>query len=347
MDRVRVELGLRSYDIVIHNGALEQLPALLHEEAGDKTRVMLVTNPVIYKLYGQKVQKNLGMSKEELIIALVNDGEEYKTMAEAERLIDLLIEHKFDRHSLILALGGGVIGDLAGFVAAIYQRGIDYVQIPTTLVAQVDSSVGGKTAVNHPNAKNMIGAFHQPRLVVIDPLVLRSLSQRDFLSGLAEVVKYGLIADRDFFDFLRDNAEKINAREDQVIQQIILWSCRIKGYIVENDEREGGIRAILNLGHTFGHAIERYFGYGHYRHGEAVAIGMGMAAGLANQLEMLKTDDMEKILELLKSLRLDFPDPEIPAEHFMRLMSMDKKAKDGRLRLVLPTDIGKVQIVVM
>ena len=172
MDKVRVELGSRSYDIVIQNGVLDQLSVLLQEAVGTRSRVMLVTNPTIYKLYGQKVQQDLGMSEEELIMVLVADGEEYKTMAEAERLIDILIDHQFDRHSLILALGGGVIGDLAGFVAAIYQRGIDYVQIPTTLVAQVDSSVGGKTAVNHPRAKNKIGVFHQPRLVVIAPLVL-------------------------------------------------------------------------------------------------------------------------------------------------------------------------------
>ncbi len=344
MERFRVELGPRSYDIVIGNGVLGDLRLLIEEAVGERKKVLLVTNPTVFGLYGSQVVNTLGMGDGNLVLGMVPDGEEYKTMEQAQRLIDLLIDHQFDRYSLILALGGGVIGDLAGFVAAIYQRGIDYIQIPTTLLAQVDSSVGGKTAVNHPQGKNMIGAFHQPRLVAIDPLVLKTLEDRDYLSGLAEMVKYGIIADRHYFAFLEHNAAAINARNYEVLKPAILWACRIKAAIVEQDEREGGLRALLNLGHTFGHAIEAHFGFGYYRHGEAVAIGIAMAARLANDLKILDDKALTSILHLLQILHLDYPEPYIPSDEFVNLMQMDKKVKNGQVRLVLPVAVGRAII---
>lgn len=343
MESLRVDLGRRSYDIIIRSGALEDLRALLRS-VGRWSQVMLVTNPTVYELYGEQLRQRLGIDNGQLVLGMVPDGEEYKTMEQAQRLIDLAVDNHFDRSSLILSLGGGVIGDLGGFVAAIYQRGVDFVQIPTTLLAMVDSSVGGKVAVNHPRAKNMIGAFHQPRLVLIDTATLHSLSERDYRSGLAETVKYGIIADRDFFAYLQNQVELINRRDEAVLQYAIHRSCAIKAGIVENDEREAGLRAILNLGHTFGHAIETYTGYGTYRHGEAVAMGMMMAARLANRLDLLGAAEMEAILRLMDALGLNLPVPDLPPRELVDLMYQDKKMQSGRLRLVLPTGIGQVTI---
>ena len=343
MDRLRVELGARSYDIVIRSGVLKGLGSLLHP-AWEGSRVMLVTNPTVYRLYGEQLHQGLGRDANRLVLGMVPDGEQYKTMEQAQQLIDLAVDNHFDRNSLILTLGGGVIGDLGGFVAAIYQRGINYVQIPTTLLAMVDSSVGGKVAVNHPRAKNMIGAFYQPRLVLIDTATLNSLSERDYRSGLAETVKYGIIADRDFFAYLGDNTGLINRRDEATLQYAIHRSCAIKAHVVENDEREDGLRAILNLGHTFGHAIETCSGYGTYRHGEAVAIGMTMATRLAHRLGLLETADMQAILDLIQALGLNIPAPNLPPGKLVDLMYQDKKMRHGRLRLVLPTGIGQVTI---
>jgi len=343
MDRLKVDLGARSYEIIIRSGALVELGLQLRS-IGEFSRLMLVTNPTVYELYGEQLRKGLGVDEKRLVLGLVPDGEEYKNMEQAERLIDLAVEHHFDRNSLILTLGGGVIGDMGGFVAAIYQRGINFVQVPTTLLAMVDSSVGGKVAVNHPRAKNMIGAFHQPRLVLIDTATLNSLSERDYRSGLAETVKYGIIADPGFFEYLRDNAGPINRRDETALQYAIHRSCEIKAGIVEDDEREDGLRAILNLGHTFGHAIEAGSGYGTYRHGEAVAIGMILATRLAHRLNLLSTADMQSILELMQVLGLTLPVPNLPPKEMVDLMYQDKKMRNGRLRLVLPTGIGQVTI---
>lgn len=344
MDHLRVELGARSYEIIICNGALNDLGTWLRRLAGEGSQTMLVTNPTVYELYGEKVRQGLGIDEGRLVLGMVPDGEEYKTMEQAQRLIDLAVDHHFDRNSLILTLGGGVVGDLGGFVAAIYQRGINFVQIPTTLLAQVDSSVGGKVAVNHPRAKNMIGAFHQPRLVLIDTAVLSSLPEREYRSGLAEVVKYGIIADPEFFTYLWKKTELINNRDEVTLQYAIHRSCSIKAGIVENDEREDGLRAILNLGHTFGHAIETLSGYGTYRHGEAVTIGMNLATRLAHRLNLLGSSEMEAILDLLQTLGLNLPLPDLPPKYLVDLMYQDKKVRDGRLRLVLPTGIGQVTI---
>jgi len=343
MDRLKVDLGARSYEIVIGSGVLKDLGVLLRS-LGQASRIMLVTNPTVNDLYGEQLRAGLGVDDKHLILGMIPDGEEYKTMEHALRLIDLAVEHHFDRSSLIITLGGGVIGDLGGFVAAIYQRGIDFVQVPTTLLAMVDSSVGGKVAVNHPRAKNMIGAFHQPRLVLIDTPTLKTLSSRDYRSGLAETVKYGIIADRDFFSFLQENAELINRRDETVLQHAIRRSCEIKAAIVEDDERESGVRAILNLGHTFGHAIETCCGYGTYRHGEAVAMGIVLAARLAHRLNLLDTAEKERILALMDALGLNLPIPNLPPQKWLNVMSQDKKVRHGRLRLVLPTAIGQVVI---
>lgn len=343
MDRLKVDLGARSYEIIIRSGIIKELG--LHLRAlGGFSRLMLVTNPTVYDLYGEQLRQGLGLDEQRLVLGMVPDSEEYKTMEEAQRLIDLAVEHHFDRNSLMLTLGGGVIGDLGGFVAAIYQRGINFVQVPTTLLAMVDSSVGGKVAVNHPRAKNMIGAFHQPRLVLIDTETLDSLSERDYRSGLAETVKYGIITDRSFFNYLRDNTGRINQRDETVLQYIIHRSCAIKAGIVEDDEREDGLRAILNLGHTFGHAIETGSGYGTFRHGEAVAIGMALAIRLGHRLNLLSTAEMESILDLMQTLGLNLPVPNLPPGELVDLMYQDKKMQSGRLRLVLPTGIGQVVI---
>jgi len=308
------------------------------------SKVMLVTNPTVYELYGAMVRRGLGIDENRLVLGMVPDGEEYKTLAQAEKLIDLAVDHRFDRQSLVITLGGGVIGDLGGFMAAIYQRGVQFVQLPTTLLAQVDSSVGGKVAVNHPRAKNMIGAFHQPRMVLIDTRVVTSLPEREYRSGLAEVVKYGIIADPDFFAELQNNTGLINRRDEVVLSSLIRQSCAVKAGIVQDDEREDGRRAILNLGHTFGHAIETYSGYGTYRHGEAVAMGIKLATRLARRLNLLQDDEAQAILTLLQDLALEYPLPALPPSHLVDIMYQDKKAQAGRLRLVLPTGIGQVTI---
>ena len=343
MDRLKVDLGARSYEIIIGSGVLKELGVLLHS-LGQASRIMLVTNPTVYDLYGEQLRGGLGVDDKRLVLGMVPDGEEYKTMVQAQRLIDLAVEHHFDRSSLVITLGGGVIGDLGGFVAAIYQRGIDFVQVPTTLLAMVDSSVGGKVAVNHPRAKNMIGAFHQPRLVLIDTTTLYTLSLRDYRSGLAETIKYGIIADRDFFAYLQENAGLINRRDETVLRHAIRRSCEIKAAIVEDDERESGVRAILNLGHTFGHAIETCSGYGAYRHGEAVAMGIVLDTRLAHRLNLLDTTDKESILALMDALGLNLPVPKLPPQELLNVMCQDKKVRHGRLRLVLPTAVGRVAI---
>ena len=275
-ERVRIDLGERSYTITIGAGLLED-PSLLHEQIAARD-VLVVTNETIAPLYLDTLSR--GLAGRNLRTLVLRDGEKYKTLDSFRSILDALIEARFNRDAGVIALGGGVIGDMTGFAAACYQRGVDYFQIPTTLLAQVDSSVGGKTAVNHPNAKNMIGAFHQPRAVIADTQTLRSLPDREFRAGLAEVVKYGFIHDIDFLAWLEANVGALNARADGAIAHAVKRSCEIKAAVVGVDEREQGLRAILNLGHTFGHAIETATGYTEWLHGEAVAAGMAMAADM-------------------------------------------------------------------
>lgn len=333
-----VSLGERSYPIYIGDGLLRD-PTWLGELLKAR-KAAIVTNEVVAPLFAASV--HAARSGAETHDIVLPDGESHKTLVTTSKIFDRLIEHRFSRDDLIVALGGGVIGDMAGFAAACYQRGIGFVQIPTTLLSQVDSSVGGKTGVNHPLGKNMIGAFHQPRAVVIDIATLRSLSSRELRAGLAEVVKYGLICDASFFDWLESNAEKLLARDAETLAYAIHHSCQTKAAIVGRDEREQGERALLNFGHTFGHAIESVTGYSSWLHGEAVAAGMLMAASLSERCGYLAASDVARIARLFQrlGLRTDARG-ELTADAARLAMSVDKKVQNGRIRLILLRGIGK------
>jgi 3-dehydroquinate synthase len=304
---------------------------------------MVVTNETIAPLYLQKVADALqGKTVQHVILP---DGEKFKTLDTLNRVFDALLECRFNRTVTLVALGGGVIGDMTGFAAACYQRGVDFVQIPTTLLSQVDSSVGGKTGVNHPMGKNMIGAFYQPQSVLIDTDSLRSLPAREFAAGMAEVIKYGLIADEDFFVWLETNVDALMARDERALQYAIATSCQTKADVVSQDEREGGIRAILNLGHTFGHAIETATQYSSYLHGEAVAVGMLMAMDLSHRMGSLTMDQCQRTKRLIEKCGLPITSPEgMTLEDYMSLMAVDKKVLDGSLRLVLLKKLGEAYV---
>ncbi|MCX8069625.1 MAG: 3-dehydroquinate synthase, partial [Thermodesulfovibrionales bacterium] len=305
MNKLYVNLGKRSYDIFIENGLINQLAELL-KEFKLQSNSILISNPTVFNLYGELVLSNInkaGIRCKEIIIP---DGEEYKDFFWSYYILSDMLHYGLDRKSCVFALGGGVIGDIAGFTASLYMRGIPFIQIPTTLLAQVDSSVGGKTGVNHPIGKNMIGSFYQPKAVFIDTNTLHTLSEREFLSGLAEVIKYGIISDAKFFSYLEKNREAILSRDSNKLAHIIKTSCDIKSKVVSQDERESGMRAILNYGHTIGHAIETETGYVSYKHGEAVAIGMVYEAKIANRLGLLSNIDLKRIYELIQSYGLPF-----------------------------------------
>jgi 3-dehydroquinate synthase len=337
MKTLTVNLGLRSYPIHIGQGLLRK-PELITENISGR-QVMVVTNETIAPLYLDRIIGLLdGL---DLAYVILPDGEQYKNLETLNTVFTGLLEHRFNRYCTLVALGGGVIGDITGFAAACYQRGVAFLQIPTTLLAQVDSSVGGKTGVNHPLGKNMIGAFHQPGCVVIDTETLDTLDQRQLAAGLAEVIKYGLIHDAGFFTWLEQNIERLRERDKHSIAYAIEHSCKIKAEIVAADERESGQRALLNLGHTFGHAIETGTGYGNWLHGEAVAAGMLMAADLSARHEWLPRSDVERIEKLLQCAGLPISPPTgMDESQFMELMAIDKKVVDGGLRLVLLKAIG-------
>jgi 3-dehydroquinate synthase len=341
MKTLTVNLGVRSYPIHIGQGLLQK-PELLTKHIRGR-QVMVVTNETIAPLYLDSIRELLeGFDAASVILP---DGEQYKTLETLNSVFTGLLEHRFNRHCTLVALGGGVIGDITGFAAACYQRGVAFLQIPTTLLAQVDSSVGGKTGVNHSLGKNMIGAFHQPGCVVIDTDTLDTLDQRQLAAGLAEVIKYGLIHDAGFFTWLEQNIERLRARDKQSLAYAIERSCSIKAEIVAADERESGQRALLNLGHTFGHAIETGTGYGNWLHGEAIAAGMLMAADLSARHEWLSRADVARIENLLQRASLPTSPPEAMDEaQFMELMAIDKKVVDGGLRLVLLKTIGSAVI---
>ncbi|MDO8426518.1 MAG: 3-dehydroquinate synthase [Deltaproteobacteria bacterium] len=339
---VNVALGGRSYAITIKRGLLDETGPLI-KALGFKGRAAIVSNPVVFGLYGERAIKGLKEAGLEAVTIIVPDGEGHKSLKEVSSIYDALIEHKMERSSPIIALGGGVIGDMAGFAAATFLRGVPYIQVPTTLLSQVDSSVGGKTGVNHPKGKNLIGAFYQPRAVFIDPEVLKTLDAREVRAGMAEVVKYGVIRDKGFFEFLERTSGKLLGLGAE-IEEAIERSCRIKAQIVGKDETEAGLRSILNFGHTFGHAIEALAGYGSYRHGEAVSIGMVMAANLSASLGLCGLSIGERVKGLLDSMGLPADPPQIPPESFMESMMLDKKVKGGRIRFVLTEDIGKVML---
>ena len=337
MKTLQVELGHRSYPIYIGADLLSQ--AELYTRHIKARQVMVVTNTTIAPLYLDKVLKNLqGFAVETVILP---DGEQFKTLETVTYIFDKLLAGKFSRNATLIALGGGVIGDLGGFAAACYQRGIAFVQIPTTLLAQVDSSVGGKTGVNHPLGKNMIGAFYQPQCVIADADVLDTLDDRQLSAGLAEVIKYGLIRDLEFFEWLEANINALLARDKQALAYAIERSCLNKAQIVSEDETETGVRATLNLGHTFGHAIETGAGYGTYLHGEAVAIGTCQAADLSRRKGWLSDADVDRIIALFKKCNLPTQPPEqLDSDRFLELMAVDKKNVNGQIRLILLSKIG-------
>jgi len=345
MQEVHIDLGARSYAIHIGSGLLARLGNYL-KEFRFTPRVLLVTNPVVGSLYGEAATAALENAGFEVLRAEIPEGEEYKSLATAEKLYDLAYTRELDRQSPVVALGGGVVGDLAGFVAATYLRGVPFVQVPTTLLAQVDSSVGGKVAVNHPRGKNIIGAFYQPRLVLADLDVLKTLDPREVRAGLAEVIKYGVIADGDFFAWLEENLERLLALEAEPLAHAVAVSCRIKARVVQEDETEQGRRAILNFGHTLGHALEALTGYTIYRHGEAVAMGMAAAARLAVALGMFPEGDAARVINLIRRAGLPVEVPAgISPDELLASMRRDKKVLAGRLTFVLPVEIGRVEIV--
>jgi len=345
MQQIRVELGKGSYPIYIDKGNLAQLGDIL-KRLLPLPKVALVTNSVINGLYGDIVRNGLQSANIEVTTIEVPDGEESKSLAWAGKLFDAFVEARMTRHSGVIALGGGVVGDLAGFVAATFMRGIPFVQIPTSLIAQVDSSVGGKTAVNHPKGKNLIGAFHQPKLVLIDVEVLETLPEREFKSGLAEVIKHGLIMDSELFDYIENNLSRILSLEMSSIEQIVSRSCKDKATIVEQDEREQNVRATLNYGHTIGHSIEAVTEYNTYRHGEAIAIGMAVAARIAVNMEILDEDSAERQNKLLADCGLPVTFPDLDIEKVVETTHLDKKVKgSGESRLVLLRTIGKAMIM--
>lgn len=341
---VTVNLGKRSYPILVGTGLLAQLGELLRAGFG-ALRVMVITNPTVRNLYGTAVENSLRRAGWDTVWAEMPDGEEHKTLATVETLYDLALDRELDRACPVVALGGGVVGDTAGFFAATYQRGVPFVQVPTTLLAQVDASVGGKVGVNHPRGKNMIGAFYQPRLVVADLDTLATLPLREIRAGLAEVIKYGVIRDAAFFAWLEENVERLLRLEREALAHAVATSCRIKAAVVEEDETEAGLRQILNYGHTVGHALEALTDYRVYHHGEAVAIGMAVAARLAVELGLLAGEDAARIVSLIRraGLPTEVPERFSPGE-LIRAMRLDKKTRGGRLTLVLPEAIGRVRI---
>ncbi|KJR41696.1 3-dehydroquinate synthase [Candidatus Magnetoovum chiemensis] len=342
---LKVELGQRSYEIVIAKDIIQDIAKKLREFTFTRNAA-LISNDTIFNLYGESVLHSMKEQGFNVTEILIKDGEEYKDLGSLDFILTKMLHHGLDRKSVAVALGGGVIGDIAGFAASVYMRGICFIQIPTTLLAQVDSSVGGKTGVNHRLGKNMIGSFYQPRLVWIDINTLKTLSRRQFLSGMAEVIKYGIIWDNGFFSYLKDNYSKIISLEDSSIINIIRKSCEIKAAVVSEDERESGLRAILNFGHTVGHAIETLSDYRRFLHGEAVAIGMCIEAKLAKMLSLIDRETFLNIQEIAALYHLPTNIPlDLNTDDMYKAMIKDKKNFDGKMRFVLPSAIGSVKVV--
>ena len=340
--RLKVELGERSYPIDIGAGLLDRAELFAPHVGG--RHAAIVTNERVAPLYAARLEATLAAAGAHCQRIVLADGEAAKTWQTLNAIFDALLAARADRKSVLVALGGGVVGDLAGFAAATYQRGIAHVQVPTTLLAQVDSSVGGKTAINHPLGKNMIGAFHQPEAVIADTATLATLPAREYAAGLAEVVKYGAIEDAAFFAWIEANAEALNARDVKALAHAIRRSCEIKAAVVAADEREAGARALLNFGHTFGHAIESAEGYGTWLHGEAVAAGMALAARLSARLGRAREEDARRLVALLERLRLPVAAPRLGAEVWLDHMGRDKKNEGGRITLILLEALGRASI---
>ncbi|MFP8968123.1 3-dehydroquinate synthase [Pokkaliibacter sp. CJK22405] len=336
-----VPLADRSYDIHIGRDLFEQ--TALWTSAIRSKQVLVVTNDTIAPLYLDQLLSHLQDFNVDTVI--LPDGEKYKNLDQINSIFDVLLEKAHNRTTTLIALGGGVVGDMTGFAAACYQRGVDFLQIPTTLLSQVDSSVGGKTGVNHPLGKNMIGAFHQPKVVLADVGVLDTLPERELSAGLAEVIKYGLICDLDFLAWLEDNMALLRERDEAALGYAIFRSCQVKAEIVAQDEKEGGVRALLNLGHTFGHAIEAHQGYGNWLHGEAVAAGTMMATRMSALLGWLSAEDVARVEAIFVAAGLPVNPPEtMTGSDFMRWMAVDKKVMHGQLRLILLKGLGQAVI---
>jgi 3-dehydroquinate synthase len=342
MRTLSVDIKDQPYPIHIGDGLLDNA-ALIGPHLAQK-RAVIVTNSTVGPLYSHRLQATLSKVGVESFEIVLPDGETHKNWATLNQIYDQLIANRCERKTTLIALGGGVVGDMTGFAAATYQRGAPYIQIPTTLLAQVDSAVGGKTAINHPHGKNMIGAFYQPKLVLADIGLLKTLPAREFSAGMAEVIKYGLIRDLPFFEWLEKNMEILMAREPEALVHAIYESCRNKAEVVAEDEKETGIRAILNLGHTFGHAIETATNYETWLHGEAVAMGVMLACRLSVRLGTLKQEQLDRVKKILRSVGLPTVAPQLEEGLFIRLMSADKKVEDKKLRLILLSNIGSAYI---
>lgn len=338
--RLEVALGERSYPILIGEGLLSD--ASLWQQCLGDGQVVIITNDVVGPLYGRAVEALLRPLCRQLVVVELPDGEAQKDIGSLMKIFDAMLEARLERSATVVALGGGVIGDMAGFAAACYQRGVDFVQVPTTLLSQVDSSVGGKTAINHPLGKNMIGAFYQPRAVLIDMAVLRTLPAKELAAGLAEVIKYGCILDARFFDWLEANMDRLLDRDPEALAYAIERSCQLKALVVAEDERESrGRRALLNFGHTFGHAIEAGLGFGVWLHGEAVGCGMVMAAWLSRVLGQLTQEEVDRLTALIRRVGLPTVGPAWPSEQYLEWMRHDKKADAGQIRYILLRGIGE------
>jgi shikimate kinase/3-dehydroquinate synthase len=335
---LQVELGERSYPIEIGPSLLADRERIARLIAGKQ--VVIVTNTVVAPLYLERVSQTLRDAGKSVLEIVLPDGEEEKNWASLMQIFDRLLSAKCDRKTTLIALGGGVIGDLTGFAASAYMRGVPFVQIPTTLLAQVDSSVGGKTGINHPLGKNMIGAFYQPQAVIADTMTLHTLPERELSAGLAEVIKYGAVIDAEFFKWIENNIDKLMARDNAALAYAIRRSCELKADVVRQDEREGGLRAILNFGHTFGHAIESGLGYGKWLHGEAVGCGMVMAADLSHRLGHITAIDKERVCALVRAAGLPTEAPNLGAQRWLELMQIDKKNEDGQIRFILMKPLG-------
>ncbi len=342
MDQLRIEIAtpLRRYPVIIAEGLTERLHLVLRD-AGLTGRRFIVSNPVVWRFHGTFIGPRLPGSE----VILINDGERFKVLATLMRIYDALVNAHAERSATIVAVGGGVVGDVAGFAAATYLRGINFVQVPTTLLAQVDSAIGGKVGVNHAQGKNLVGAFYQPHLVAIDPLLLKPLPRREFRAGLYEVIKYGMAFDADLFGRLGRDLGPILARDPVALIPIIAESCRIKASVVEQDEREAGPRRVLNFGHTAGHAFEAATKYRRFRHGEAIAYGMLVAAQLGVDRGLLTVDQKQSLASLIAQLGPLPPINDLQVGPVMEAMSLDKKVKDGKIHFVLPTRIGSTTIV--
>lgn len=339
MQTLKVELANRSYPIYIGRSLISNAALILPHLK--RKYVAIVTNTTVAPLYLDTLSRALSDAGVTVISIVLPDGEAYKNSETLNLIYDALLQHRCERSTTLIALGGGVIGDLTGYAAATYLRGVPFIQIPTTLLSQVDSSVGGKTGINHPLGKNMIGAFYQPQLVLADIDTLKTLPAREFSAGMAEVIKYGLIRDAAFFDWLEQHVAQLMALDESAVSEAILRSCQNKADVVARDEHETGERALLNLGHTFGHAIENAMGYGVWLHGEAVGAGTMMAADLSQRMGWLTDGEVKRVRQLLIAAKLPLDAPKLGAEKYLDLMQLDKKVADGKIRLVLQQAIGK------